>query len=107
MPNYFIMRPVPYSTKCNNSSYTIYTLDRIPESGSSLDGKIKTLVKKRFYDCDEILYAILKPNTTDYPYFRITETAQLLTYLSSLNFTIDIELTNLTRSQYKHAYVFY
>jgi len=107
MPNYFIIKPIPYSTKCPDSTNTIYVLEGPPETGTPLVGKTDTLVKKRIYDCDEIIYPIKNPNNNGYPYFKINETSKLLTYLSQLGLTLDKEITQLTRSQYRHSYVFY
>ena len=106
---YYIIYPIPYSTRCDyNSTETIYVLQNPPETNSPLIGKYDTLVKKRFYDCDEIIYPIKNPNSSGIlPYFKINETSTLLTYISSLGLTLDKDITTLTRSQYKHAYVFY
>ena len=103
---YYIIYPIPYSNKCRDETYTIYVVQNQPQSGSILSGLTDTLVKKRFYDCDEIIYPIKNPNGT-YPYFKIDETALLLTYLTSTGLTIDTDMTNLARSQHKHALVFY
>ena len=107
MPDYFIVYPTPYSTKCYNSSWTIYVVETQPASGTALSGKTDTLVKKRIDDCDKIIYPIKNPNNSGYPYFKIGETSALLTYLGSLGLTLDTDLTTLTRSQYRHAFVFH
>ena len=109
MPNYHIIYPIPYSTKCDyEGTKTFYVLQNLPNGNSPLIGKVDTLVKKRFYDCDEIIYPIKNPNATgNLPYFEINETSSLLTYLSSLGLTLDKDITLLTRSQYNHSFVFY
>lgn len=109
MTNYHIVYPIPYSTKCNyEGTLTFYVLQNLPAGNSPLIGKIDTLVKKRFYDCDEIIYPIKNPDASgSFPYFKINETSSLLTYLSSLGLTLDKDITLLTRSQYNHSFVFY
>lgn len=107
MLQYFIIKPTHYSTKCANDSHTIYVLENQPQPGTILNGKTDTLVKKRIFDCDEIIYPIKNPNNNGYPYFKIEETAKILTYLSSLGLKLDKDLTLLTREQYRNCYVFY
>jgi hypothetical protein len=103
---YYILYPIPYSNKCKDETHTIYVVQNQPPNGSILSGLTDTLVKKRFYDCDEIIYPIKNPNGS-YPYFKIDETSLLLTYLSSVGLNIDTDMTVLARSQHQHALVFY